>query len=867
MELKNYQQQVINDLEQYLECLDKFEVKSAFKEYWQSKGISLPLQSSKYLKPYNDEIKNVPNVTLKVPTAGGKTFIACNAVRSIFNHYYTNSPQVVTWFVASDSILKQTYRNLSDVNHPYRQKIDSLFNGRVCVADKQQALSGQGISPNELRNQLTIFVLSIQSFASNNKEGRKSYQENQNLAEHTKHYNDGQTVNGADETALINLLAHLSPVVIIDESHNFTASLRLDAIKAIKPCFILDLTATPRENSNIISFVNAMELKKNEMVKLPVIVYNKNNKNDVISTAVNLRNNLELQAIENEKLTGKYIRPIVLFQAQPKGNEDNITFEKIKQQLVESGINEEEIKIKTANKDELKNTELLSKDCKVRYIITVNALKEGWDCPFAYILASISNRSSQVEVEQILGRILRQPYTRKHKSSLLNMSYVFTSSDNFNATIQNVIKGLECAGFSSKDYRAKDDTENTVEQQTEDTTHILQTDIFAFDEENEETVFDTEQVKESICNTNKPDNTLQKDIDIALQTQEEYEEKIEQTEITVPIEDMQQNSYRVSDKFIHSERLSLPQFSLQITNSNDIFAEGNENILLSEETLSEGMDLTKADKFINFEFVSSEIKRLDIEVNNNDTQIKTHGVTQAQQTKLKSYIDNLSSQGKKRFLVSAIVNKLNYDFIVQKQLENYVLSVLDGKTEEDINLLHNNINEVVEKFKIKINSLILQHRKDIFDLWLNTSKIQCNLNYTLPNNIIIYNPVTDIPKSLYVAEDKMNGFERKVISSVAELDNVEFWHRNLSKGRGFYINGFINHYPDFIVKLTNGKVLLIETKGDDRDNSDSKNKLYLGKKWQEKVGDNFRYFMVFENNSLDEAITLNELVNIIKQMM
>ena len=258
---------------------------------------------------------------------------------------------------------------------------------------------------------------------------------------------------------------------------------------------------------------------------------------------------------------------------------------------------------------------------------------------------------------------------------------------------------------------------------------------------------------------------------------------------------------------------------------------------------------------------------MDIEVNNNDTQIKTHGVTQAQQTKLKSYIDNLSSQGKKRFLVSAIINKLNYDFIVQKQLENYVLSVLDGKTEEDINLLHNNINEVVEKFKIKINSLILQHRKDIFDLWLNTSKIQCNLNYTLPNNIIIYNPVTDIPKSLYVAEDKMNGFERKVISSVAELDNVEFWHRNLSKGRGFYINGFINHYPDFIVKLTNGKVLLIETKGDDRDNSDSKNKLYLGKKWQEKVGDNFRYFMVFENNSLDEAITLNELVNIIKQMM
>lgn len=66
----------------------------------------------------------------------------------------------------------------------------------------------------------------------------------------------------------------------------------------------------------------------------------------------------------------------------------------------------------------------MSRACEVRYIITVNALKEGWDCPFAYILATLANKTSRVDVEQILGRILRQPYTTQHQNPLLNLSYV-----------------------------------------------------------------------------------------------------------------------------------------------------------------------------------------------------------------------------------------------------------------------------------------------------------------------------------------------------------------------------------------------------------------------------------------------------------
>src|SRR5699024_5544870 len=136
------------------------------------------------------------------------------------------------------------------------------------------------------------------------------------------------------------------------------------------------------------------------MVKLPVILYNRASKEDVLLDAIDLRNSLEAQAIESEKAGAPYIRPIVLFQAQPKGKEDATTFEKLREQLVAIGVPEDQIAIKTADVNELKKVDLLSRECPIRYIITVNALKEGWDCPFAYVLATLANRTSQVDVEQ-----------------------------------------------------------------------------------------------------------------------------------------------------------------------------------------------------------------------------------------------------------------------------------------------------------------------------------------------------------------------------------------------------------------------------------------------------------------------------------
>jgi type III restriction enzyme len=293
----------------------------------------------------------------------------------------------------------------------------------------------------------------------------------------------------------MNLLYHLNPVVIVDESHNFEADLRVDMLKSINPRFILDLTATPKAKSNIISFVDAYKLKLENMVKLPVIVYNMVETSDVLASAIRLQERLEERAIAQEQQGGRYIRPIVLLQAQPKTSEDNKTFDRIKGDLILMGIPESHIRIKTAEKDEIKNEDLMSKDCPVRYIITVNALKEGWDCPFAYVLASLANKTSRVDVEQILGRVLRLPHTEQHRDPMLNMSYVFTCSANFRNTLETITKGLNNAGFSERDYRL---ASPLVESQRQEPLSMF--DVAAEDLRmtNEEVEINAEEVKEKL---------------------------------------------------------------------------------------------------------------------------------------------------------------------------------------------------------------------------------------------------------------------------------------------------------------------------------------------------------------------------------
>ena len=467
MELKTYQKKVISDLSTYMQLLNQTgKIDQAYRLFWNQKG--LPVESGK-IPPYQNILPGVPHLCLKVPTGGGKTFIACNAIRPIFDGLPNTKTKAVVWLVPSESIMTQTLAALKNPEHPYRQRINTDFNSRVEVYTKEELLNGQNFNITSISEQLSIMVLSYDSFRGR-KESLKAKQENSNLAPIAKAL--GAPVNpiaDVDETALMQVINQLNPVVIVDESHHARSNLSKDMLTNFNPSFVLDLTATPTKDSNVLCYVDAIQLKRENMVKLPVIVYNRDSMQEVIVDAIDLRNRLEQQAQDEYLQTGNYVRPIVLFQAQPRGKEDSATFDHLREKLISVGIPADQIAIKTADINEIKNVDLLSEDCKIRYIITVNALKEGWDCPFAYILASLANKTSQIDVEQILGRVLRQPYTRRfQKNPTLNMSYVLTSSNDFKNTLDKIVRGLNSAGFSEKDYRVGeiDNSESPKEEIT-----------------------------------------------------------------------------------------------------------------------------------------------------------------------------------------------------------------------------------------------------------------------------------------------------------------------------------------------------------------------------------------------------------------
>jgi len=302
MELKTYQKNVIADLVRFLELVNEKKYASkAYSALWTEKNVVVD-GGVNGMPFYHTQIPGAPEVCFKVPTGGGKTFLAASSIKPIFDSMPVSRAKAVVWLVPSDAILTQTYAALADVNHPYRQKIDTDFGSRVEVYSKAQLLNGQNFNPTTVTEQLSIFVLSYDSFRTSKKDGRKAYQENGNLATFPKQMTDKSfLLPDTDETALIQVIRALNPVVIVDESHHATSNLSIEMLQNFNPSFVLDLTATPKKNSNIISFVDAAQLKKANMVKLPVIVYNRKTQSDVFADAIGLRRKLEGLYIERQR--------------------------------------------------------------------------------------------------------------------------------------------------------------------------------------------------------------------------------------------------------------------------------------------------------------------------------------------------------------------------------------------------------------------------------------------------------------------------------------------------------------------------------------------------------------------------------------
>lgn len=450
MKLKQYQADTLAVLRRFLQAARVAGPKHAYEAITQEPEQAKRL--GRYRGDYKqlDGLPSAPYVCLRLPTGGGKTILGAHAIGVARDAWIEKDYPLVLWLVPSNTIRLQTVEALKNTRHAYRQALDEVFEGRVRVFDIADFTS---IRPQDIRDNACVVVGTIQTLRVSNTEGRKVYAHNENMEPHFSavpkttpglEQHDG----GGPKFSFANLLHIHRPLMIVDEAHNAVTGLTRDMQARVNPCAIIEFTATPRFNSNILHSVSAQELKTAEMIKLPIILAEHDSWQNAVNGAITSRAVLE----EAAKGEADYIRPIVLFQAQPRNQE--VTVEALKKHLIEAEqIPDEKIAIATGDQRELDGINLFDPKTKIEYVITVEALKEGWDCSFAYVFCSVQKIGSATDVEQLLGRVLRMPYATRRKADALNRAYAHVAEPTFTAAASALVDKLVAMGFEEEEAK------------------------------------------------------------------------------------------------------------------------------------------------------------------------------------------------------------------------------------------------------------------------------------------------------------------------------------------------------------------------------------------------------------------------------
>jgi type III restriction enzyme len=429
MELKDFQQSALDTLAAYLERarISNNPEQAFIQTLREQKPDENP-------PPYRtiQNLWGVPNVCFRLPTGGGKTLLAAYSIAVAGRSFLERDYPVVLWLVPTSTIRKQTAEALKKTSHPYRAAIDDAFDGRVSVFDISEI---DQIRPQDLIERVSVIVATIQSLRTSNPDGRKAYAHSENFEPHFAHIPDNTAgldrgEDGKIKFSFVNLMAFHRPLVIVDEAHKAGTNLSFDMLAALRPSCIVEFTATPnfdpKNGSNVLFRASAAEVKAAQMIKLPIILTEHPDWRAAVHDAIETRARLA----ETAKTDPRYIRPLTLFQAQDKGQE--VTVAVLKTYLIDNeNIAPENIAVATGEQRELDTINLFDPACPIEFIITVEALKEGWDCSFAYVLCSVANIASATDIEQLLGRILRMPYAQTRPNEALNRAYTHVSSPRF----------------------------------------------------------------------------------------------------------------------------------------------------------------------------------------------------------------------------------------------------------------------------------------------------------------------------------------------------------------------------------------------------------------------------------------------------
>ena len=444
MQLKPYQTDTLSTLRRFFETARIAGPQTAYATLTREPELAGRL--GRYAGAYAplDGLPEVPSVCLRLPTGGGKTLLAAHAVAVARDAWIEKDHPAVLWLVPSNTIRSQTVEALRNPRHPCRQALDAAFGGRVRVFDIADFAQ---IRPPELRDHCCLVVGTIQTLRVKSTEGRKVYAHNEHLEPHFSTLPDDlpgleRLDSGRLRFSFANLLHLHRPLMIVDEAHNAVTGLTRDMQARVNPSAIIEFTATPRPKSNILYSVTAQELKAADMITLPIMLSEHDNWQNAVNAAIARRAALAEAAGRD----ADYIRPIVLFQAQKKSGE--VTARVLKAHLTGvEHIPASAIAVATGEQRELDGLDLFDRRCPIEYIITVEALKEGWDCSFAYVFCSVSRIHSATDVEQLLGRVLRMPFASRRPVAELNRAYACLSEPSAGEAARALADRLVAMGF------------------------------------------------------------------------------------------------------------------------------------------------------------------------------------------------------------------------------------------------------------------------------------------------------------------------------------------------------------------------------------------------------------------------------------
>jgi len=781
MQLKDFQNRTLTTLRDFFRaCVQYKKPHLAFSEITIEKfGLSVP-----YIPA--PELPDLPYICLRLPTGGGKTLVAAHSVEIAAREYLQTDEPLIVWLVPSNAILTQTINALKNKKHPYRQALQTI-GSEVTVLDMSEALS---VQPSQL-NGVTVIVSTMQAVRVEETSNRKFYDQNGSLMGHFPSSLKPQQLvklekyeNGAPICSLANVLALHRPIVIVDEAHNARTDLSFTTLARFTPSCIIEFTATPAKEghpSNVLHTVSAAELKAEGMIKLPIYLETQQDWNVAIAQAVGKRNELEALARAERAATGEYIRPILLLQAQPtyKGK-SSITVEMVKQCLIKDNqILENQIKKATGEEYEIEGLDLLAEDCGVRYIITKQALREGWDCPFAYVLCSVAEMNSATAVEQILGRVLRLPKVTKKENLELNHAYAYVSSLKFGETAKALQDALVNNGFEKQE--AKDLIRSTTSQPW-----LLGNDTPLFNPPAEE---------------------------------DESREQIKKTLFSIPVLAVKQGKL-------------LEQFDESFFMERPIALAKCDPYLSEEEFPKEALDN------MSVEIDISDAGRVKT---NFISEVHTQAyLISADQKATKETLANWLDKSIVHKSITQDQSKIFLLGMVERLLENrrWTLSDLWREKYRLREAARRKIKEYQNQTENQAFQDFLFSTKD-YQLVVTPEK--CFTfdpdDYPYPATNTLYQHNFKSHYYQVIGDLKPEGEEFECARLLDTHSKVKRWIRNLDGHIKFSFwlqTSTDKFYPDFICELTNGKYLVVEYKGEYLwSNADSEEKRMIGNKWEE----------------------------------